>query len=222
MPNTTQTETRLDKRRRQYQKQRKNNFQLKINLYTDEIHRAANTMKLEETRVIKAQDQSERLRVENMEQAELSMNAKMFYIMLLLYPAAVVVLDVLFLGAFTEHMLTMRFDPESLLIPIGTIVVPLTIGFIEILLAKGISYARELANEFGERRLLTFLWVLGLSVALAMVMFIGGLYYMRIVQLGTDMPIGSETLILIGLILVSFAIHAFPLFIAEAVADATA
>jgi hypothetical protein len=108
------------------------------------------------------------------------------------------------------------------MVPVGTVVVPLTIGFIEILLAKGINYAREMVNEFVAKRLLTFLWVLGLSFALAMPMFIGGLYYMKIVQMGTDAPIIAGLLIMIGLVLVSFVIHGFPLFIAEAVADATA
>ncbi|HKQ05962.1 MAG TPA: hypothetical protein VJ464_12570 [Blastocatellia bacterium] len=222
MAYTAQTVTRLNKKRQQYEQRRRGGLRQQIDLYVDEIHRAANTAKFQEQRIVKAQDRFEQLRAENIEQAELSLTDRMFYVLLLHYPLAVVVLDVLFLGAFTEHMLSMRFDPDSLLIPVGTIVVPLTIGFIEIVLAKGISYAREQAAEFGERRLLSFLWVLGLCFALAMPMFIGGLYYLKIVQMGADTPLGSQVLVLIGLVFVSFAVHALPLFIAEAVANATA
>jgi hypothetical protein len=222
MAKTAVVETRRNRRSRFRAEQQRTRLRGQIDRNVVEIHEAANRATFARLRIGEVESRSEELREQYQDEATLDMSKKAFYVSLMLYPLAVVGLDVLMLGAFTEHMLSLRFDPESLMVPVGTVGIPLSIAFIEMVLAKGIQYGRELASEYERRAPLYATWVLGVFFAAAMPAFVVGLYYTRISVAGDAIPFESQMGILIGLVLLSTAIHIFPLFMAEAVSDAAA
>lgn len=222
MASIARVETRRSKRSRLRAEQQRASLRRQIDSNVGEIHAAANKATFARQRIVEVGSRSEELRELYEDEATLDMSKKAFYFSLMLYPLAVVGLDVLMLGAFTEHMLSLRFSPDSLLVPIGTVGIPLSIAFIEMVLAKGIQYGRELASEYGRRAPLNATWVLGVFFAAAMPTFVVGLYYTRISVSGDAIPFESQMGILIGLVLLSTAIHIFPLFVSEAVSDAAA